>query len=188
MYVASQIKSGWGAEMYTQRNKERRRFSGKTSFPLVTEAGCEVEKDRRCSPDRRLGNIHLELVDADDHGYSECFANTSFDLSDWNRKKWSELLQLIHLTSTGQKCRPGLVILNRPHRVNDVCMPEVRSVPCFWTRLPLHIDRHFSVDVQSQADASVSTCIPLLSWLTSSSKKCSVVLLIREGSTVSYWT
>lgn len=65
MYVASQIKSGWGAEMYTQRNKERRRFSGKTSFPLVTEAGCEVEKDRRCSPDRRLGNIHLELVDVD---------------------------------------------------------------------------------------------------------------------------
>jgi len=51
--------------MYTQRNKERRCFTGKTSFPLVTEAGCEVAKDRRCSPDRRLGNIHLELVDVD---------------------------------------------------------------------------------------------------------------------------
>ena len=51
--------------MYTQRNKERRCFTGKTSFPSVTERGCEVEKDRRCSPDRRLGNIHLELVDVD---------------------------------------------------------------------------------------------------------------------------
>ena len=49
--------------MYTQRKKERRGFGGKMSFPLVTNEGCEVEKDRRSSPDRRLGNIHLELVD-----------------------------------------------------------------------------------------------------------------------------
>ena len=49
--------------MYTQRKKERRSFSGKTSFPLVTNGGYEVEKDRRSTPDRRLGNIHLELVD-----------------------------------------------------------------------------------------------------------------------------
>ena len=51
--------------MYTQRNKERRCFSGKTLFPLVTDGGCEVAKDRRCIPDRRLGNIHQELVDTD---------------------------------------------------------------------------------------------------------------------------
>ena len=49
--------------MYTQRKNERRSFSGKTLFPLVTNGGCEVEKDRRSTPDRRLGNIHLELAD-----------------------------------------------------------------------------------------------------------------------------
>jgi hypothetical protein len=52
-----------GGEMYTQRKKERRSFSGKTSFPLVTNGGDELEKDRRSIPDRRLGNIHLELTD-----------------------------------------------------------------------------------------------------------------------------
>jgi hypothetical protein len=50
--------------MYTQRKKERRGFSGKISFPLVTNGGYEVEKDRRSNPDRRLGDIHLELADA----------------------------------------------------------------------------------------------------------------------------
>jgi hypothetical protein len=48
--------------MYTQRKKERRGFSGKMSFPLVTNGGYEVEKDRRSTPDRRLGNIYLELA------------------------------------------------------------------------------------------------------------------------------
>ena len=43
--------------MYTQRKKERRGFSGKTSFLLVTDGGYELEKDRRCTPDRRLGDI-----------------------------------------------------------------------------------------------------------------------------------
>lgn len=51
--------------MYTQRKKERRGFSGKTSFPLVTNEGYEVEQDRRNFPDRRLGNLHLELIDAE---------------------------------------------------------------------------------------------------------------------------
>jgi hypothetical protein len=43
--------------MYAQRKKERRGFSGKTSFPLVTDGGYEVEKDRCCTPDQRLGDI-----------------------------------------------------------------------------------------------------------------------------------
>ena len=68
--------------MYAKRSKDRRGFGGKSSFPLKTKGGNLVEQDRRSIPDRRLGNIHLELVDADDHGYLECFANTSFYLSD----------------------------------------------------------------------------------------------------------
>lgn len=56
--------------MYTQRKKERRDFNGKISFPLVTHEGCEVEKDRRSTPDRRLGNIHLELADAEKYRVS----------------------------------------------------------------------------------------------------------------------
>jgi hypothetical protein len=55
--------------MYTQRKKERRSFRGKTSFPLVTNGGYEVEEERRSISDRRLGNIHLELVDIVDHGF-----------------------------------------------------------------------------------------------------------------------
>ena len=50
--------------MYTQRKKERRGFCGKMLFPLVTNEGYEVEKDRRSTPDRRLGNVHLELAEA----------------------------------------------------------------------------------------------------------------------------
>ena len=49
--------------MYTQRKKERRCFSGKTLFPLMEKGDCLVEKDRRCIPDRRLGNIHHNLTD-----------------------------------------------------------------------------------------------------------------------------
>jgi hypothetical protein len=64
--------------MYSERKKERRIFSGKMSFPLVTNGGYEVENDRRSNPDRRLGNIHLELVDGAYNGISECFANTLF--------------------------------------------------------------------------------------------------------------
>jgi hypothetical protein len=63
--------------MYTQRKKERRCFGGKTLFPLMEKGGCLVEKDRRCIPDRRLGNIHLELADAVDHGLPEYLTNTS---------------------------------------------------------------------------------------------------------------
>jgi hypothetical protein len=68
--------------MYTQRKKDRRNFGGKTSFPLKTKGGCLVEEDRRSIPDRRLGNIHLELVDAVDHGISECFADTPLNFPD----------------------------------------------------------------------------------------------------------
>ena len=63
----------WGCGVYSVRKKERRSFSGKTSFPLVTNGGYLVENDRRSIPDRRLGNIHLELIGAENHGFSECF-------------------------------------------------------------------------------------------------------------------
>jgi hypothetical protein len=69
-----------GGGMYTQRKKDRRSFDRKSSFPIKTKGGL-VEEDRRSIPDRRLGNIHLELVDAVDDGYSGCFAETLF-LSD----------------------------------------------------------------------------------------------------------
>ena len=63
--------------MYTQRKKDRRRFSGKVLFPLMAKGDYWVEKDRRCIPDRRLGNIHLELLDAVDHRLPEYLTNTS---------------------------------------------------------------------------------------------------------------
>lgn len=63
--------------MYTQRKKERRSFGGKTSFPLKTNGGHLVEEDRRSIPDRRLGNIHLEVIDAVDCGLPECLTYTS---------------------------------------------------------------------------------------------------------------
>jgi hypothetical protein len=62
--------------MYSERKKERRGFSGKTSFPLVTNEGHLVENDRRSVPDRRMGNIHLELIDAANHGFSEFITTT----------------------------------------------------------------------------------------------------------------
>jgi hypothetical protein len=62
--------------MYSQRKKERRGFSGKTSFPLVTNGGYLVEDDRRSIPDRRMGNIHLELIDAANYGFSEGVTTT----------------------------------------------------------------------------------------------------------------
>ena len=66
--------------MYTKRSKDRRGFGGKTSFPLKTKEGSLVEEDRRSIPDRRLGNIHLEFIDAVDHGFSGRFADTPFYL------------------------------------------------------------------------------------------------------------
>jgi len=62
--------------MYTTRKNERRSLSGKTVFPLVTNGGDWIKNDRRSIPDRRLGNIHQELLDAANHGVSECFTNT----------------------------------------------------------------------------------------------------------------
>jgi len=53
--------------MYAKRSKDRRSLGGKTSFPLKTKMGCLVEKDRRSIPDRRLGNIQLEIVYLGDH-------------------------------------------------------------------------------------------------------------------------
>lgn len=67
--------------MYTQRKKDRRNFGGKTSFPLKTTVGCLVENDRRCIPDRRLGNIHLELTYVGDEKLPEYFTNTSLGTS-----------------------------------------------------------------------------------------------------------
>jgi hypothetical protein len=57
--------------MFAQRKKDRRSLGGKTSFPLKTKVGCLVEKDRRSIPDRRLGNIHLEIVYVGDHQLPE---------------------------------------------------------------------------------------------------------------------
>jgi hypothetical protein len=68
--------------MYTQRKKDRRGFDGKTSFPLKTKGGCLVENDRRSIPDRRLGNIHLELVYLGDHKLPEYLTNRSLCKSD----------------------------------------------------------------------------------------------------------
>jgi hypothetical protein len=66
-----------GGGMYTQRKKDRRSFGGKTSFPLKTNGGHLVEGDRRSIPDRRLGDIHLELAGAVDCGLPECLTYTS---------------------------------------------------------------------------------------------------------------
>ena len=63
--------------MYLERKKERRRFGGKTLFPLVTNGGYQVENDRRNVPDRRLGNIDLELTDTENYRFTECFTSTS---------------------------------------------------------------------------------------------------------------
>jgi hypothetical protein len=63
--------------MYIQRKKDRRRFGGKKSFPLKTSGGCLVENDRRNIPDRRLGNIHLELVCVGDEKLPEYLTDTS---------------------------------------------------------------------------------------------------------------
>jgi hypothetical protein len=63
--------------MYQERKKDRRGLGGKTSFPLKTKGGYLVEGERRRMPDRRLGNIHLEMVDTIDCGLPECLAVTS---------------------------------------------------------------------------------------------------------------
>ncbi len=63
--------------MFTERKKDRRSFSGKTSFPLKTKGGFLVEEDRRGIPDRRLVKNQLELVDAIDCGLPECLTYTS---------------------------------------------------------------------------------------------------------------
>ena len=67
----------WGEGMYRQRKKDRRSFCGKVLFPLIAKGDYMVEKDRRCIPDRRLGNIHLELADGIDHRLPEYLTNTS---------------------------------------------------------------------------------------------------------------
>jgi hypothetical protein len=67
--------------MYARRKKDRRGFGGRTSFPILTEGGSLVEEERRSIPDRRLGNIHLELADPIGHGFPECIADRPFYLS-----------------------------------------------------------------------------------------------------------
>jgi hypothetical protein len=47
--------------MYTQRRVERRSAGRNASFPLVINGGKILAADRRCNPDRRLGNIVQEL-------------------------------------------------------------------------------------------------------------------------------
>ena len=64
--------------MYAKRCKDRRSLGGRISFPLKTKMGSLVEKDRRSIPDRRLGNIHLEIVYVGDHSLPEYLTDTSF--------------------------------------------------------------------------------------------------------------
>jgi hypothetical protein len=64
--------------MYRQRKDDRRDFDWNSSFPLITKGGYLVKEDRRIIPDRRLGNIHLEWIDAADYKFTEYFANTAF--------------------------------------------------------------------------------------------------------------
>jgi hypothetical protein len=67
--------------MYTQRQRDRRSFGEKKAFPLKTRDGCLVETDRRSTPDRRLGNIHLEVVHIGDHKLPEYLATAVFSTS-----------------------------------------------------------------------------------------------------------
>lgn len=67
--------------MHTRRKKDRRGFDGRTLFPLLTKGGFLVEEERRSIPDRRLGNIHLELADPNGHGFPGCMADRPFYLS-----------------------------------------------------------------------------------------------------------
>jgi hypothetical protein len=67
--------------MYALRKKDRRSFDGNTSFPLKTKGGSLVDKDRRSIPDRRLGNIRLEIMYAGDHKLPEYLTSTSLSLS-----------------------------------------------------------------------------------------------------------
>ena len=67
--------------MYSQRNKDRRDCSGKTSFPLVTNEGHFVENDRRSGPDRRMDTIHLELIDVVNYGLPDFITTTPLQSS-----------------------------------------------------------------------------------------------------------
>ena len=64
--------------MYAKRSKDRRSQSGKTSFPLKTKMGCLVEKERRSIPDRRFGNIHLEILYVEDNKLPDYLTDASF--------------------------------------------------------------------------------------------------------------
>jgi hypothetical protein len=68
--------------MYTKRKQDRRSFGGNVSFPLIAKGGCLVEGERRSIPDRRLGNIHLELIDATCHGFPDCIDDKPYYLTD----------------------------------------------------------------------------------------------------------
>lgn len=68
--------------MFAKRKKDRRDLGGKTSFPLKTKEGCLVEKERRGNPDRRLGNIDLEMVYVGDKRLPEYLINTTLSSSD----------------------------------------------------------------------------------------------------------
>lgn len=54
--------------MYVNRKQDRRNFNGKVKFPLRTKSGQLVLEDRRNVHDRRLGNINLEISDAEELG------------------------------------------------------------------------------------------------------------------------
>lgn len=64
--------------MYAKnRSKDRRSPGGKTSFPLKTEMGCLIEKDRRSIPDRRFGSMHLEIVCVGDNKLPDYLADAA---------------------------------------------------------------------------------------------------------------
>jgi len=69
--------------MYIQRKKDRRSSNGKIPFPVKTKSGRLIKDDRRCIPDRRLGNIHLETVGAEIFDLPEYCSDASYPAGKW---------------------------------------------------------------------------------------------------------
>jgi len=75
--LSALLKNPGGQRMYTKRRQDRRSAGVKTSFPLITNDGYLLQRDRRSMPDRRLGNLHLEMIDAVEFGLPDCLTFAS---------------------------------------------------------------------------------------------------------------
>jgi len=51
--------------MREKRNRQRRNYSAKRSFPLTDSNGCIVPFDRSRIPDRRLNNLQVAEIEVD---------------------------------------------------------------------------------------------------------------------------